>query len=105
MIPTILKYVPAGTSAQSFLHYRQNALKKGKVYVKVYIYLFIIILILLYITIGTFEAYDYGNDEKNKEVYNSTKPPVYNLKNVNAPTALFYGLGDTVSGEKVWQNY
>ena len=34
-------------------------------------------------------------------VYNRTKPPVYNLKNVVAPAALFYGEGDVLSGTEV----
>ena len=38
---------------------------------------------------------------KNYQVYNQTTPPIYDLKNVKVPAALFYGRGDILSGPEV----
>ncbi|XP_050509824.1 lipase 3 isoform X2 [Diabrotica virgifera virgifera] len=45
---------------------------------------------------GLFSQYDYGMI-KNKQIYNSIKPPIYDLSNVTVPVALFYGQNDLIS--------
>ncbi|KAJ8672695.1 hypothetical protein QAD02_003955 [Eretmocerus hayati] len=67
--PTVLKYFPAGTSIQAVLHYTQNMVS------------------------GRFQAYDHG-PLLNYEKYSRKTPPSYNLKQVTAPVAIFYGNND-----------
>lgn len=43
--------------------------------------------------VGDFKKYDYGS-KTNLQMYNSTKPPLYQLHNVKAPIALFYSAED-----------
>ncbi|XP_022912361.2 lipase 3-like [Onthophagus taurus] len=69
--PNIFKYFPDGTSIQSILHLQQ-----------------------MYTT-GEFKPYDYGN-ETNQILYNSTKPPEYDLTKNVAPMAIYYGDGDYI---------
>ena len=38
--------------------------------------------------------YDYGCKKENMLKYNQTEPPVYNLKNVNVPVALYWAQND-----------
>ena len=44
--------------------------------------------------------YDYGEKE-NMKIYNQRTAPRYNLKNVIAPTVIFYGKADVVSPPEV----
>ncbi|XP_014208906.1 lipase 3-like [Copidosoma floridanum] len=62
---------PAGTSAQSVLHYLQN------------------------IESGNFVMYDFGEKE-NSLKYGQPEPPAYDLSNIVAPVALIYGEGDSI---------
>lgn len=39
--------------------------------------------------------FDYGT-RQNLITYNTERPPLYNVKNIIAPVALFYGKGDTL---------
>ncbi|KAL2713861.1 lipase 3 [Vespula squamosa] len=75
LLPYFMSYVPAGVSTQSLFHYYQN-----------------------YLT-GNFEAYDYGY-EGNLIHYKKAKPPVYDVKKIIAPLALFYGINDVLTNEK-----
>lgn len=50
-----------------------------------------------------FQKFDYGS-EKNLIVYNSTKPPEYDLSNVIAPIYLYVGEEDVVFNRKVKRN-
>ncbi|CAG9826897.1 unnamed protein product [Diabrotica balteata] len=45
---------------------------------------------------GLFSQYDYGMI-KNEQIYNSIKPPIYDLSNMTVPVALFYGKNDLIS--------
>ncbi|XP_057334104.1 lipase 1-like isoform X2 [Microplitis mediator] len=65
----ILSNFPAGTSSKNIRHFLQG------------------------ITSQTFSKYDYG-ETKNLEIYNSSKPPEYNLSRVTSPVALIYSEGD-----------
>ena len=38
-----------------------------------------------------FQAYDWGSKAKNREHYGQPSPPIYDLKNLTVPTALFHG--------------
>lgn len=40
-----------------------------------------------------FQQYDYGSEE-NLKIYNSTKPPSYNLCKITVPTFVYYGTND-----------
>uniref|UniRef100_A0A6P7G9K0 Uncharacterized protein LOC114335459 n=1 Tax=Diabrotica virgifera virgifera TaxID=50390 RepID=A0A6P7G9K0_DIAVI len=42
---------------------------------------------------GNFQNYDYG-PKINKQKYNTSSPPLYDLKNIKYPTALFFGKTD-----------
>ncbi|XP_035720602.1 lipase 3-like [Vespa mandarinia] len=75
LIPYFLNYIPAGVSTQSLFHYYQN-----------------------YLT-GNFEAYDYGY-EGNLIHYKKVNPPVYDIKKIIAPLALFYGINDVLTNDK-----
>ncbi|KAJ3642378.1 hypothetical protein Zmor_025172 [Zophobas morio] len=46
-----------------------------------------------------FQKYDYGT-HKNKEIYGTENPPVYNLTNVQFPVSLFYGTHDVLFLQK-----
>ncbi|KAJ9577878.1 hypothetical protein L9F63_025260, partial [Diploptera punctata] len=65
-------HTPAGCSTRQVMHYAQIA---------VY---------------GQFQQYDFG-EEMNKIVYNNSKPPLYNLKNVTTPVAAYYGDSDSLA--------
>ncbi|XP_072747886.1 lysosomal acid lipase/cholesteryl ester hydrolase-like [Anoplolepis gracilipes] len=69
LLPIILNYNPAGSSAKTLLHYIQ-IYKSNR-----------------------FCQYDYGHAE-NLFKYHTILPPNYNLTNIKVPIALFYGLGD-----------
>lgn len=45
---------------------------------------------------GIFRRYDYGDDQKNLEMYGSTQVPRYNLSEVTAPVRIYYGYNDNV---------
>ena len=55
--------------------------------------------------LGEFRAYDWRDAVKNLEAYDQPIPPLYNLKNVIVPAAIFYGNGDTISGAEVRHNF
>ncbi|XP_050303083.1 lipase 3-like [Anthonomus grandis grandis] len=75
LLPTILKYLPAGCSTKQAVHYGQE------------------------INSGYFRQYDYGLIS-NIEHYNSLSPPSYDLSNIVTPTYLFYSRNDWLSAEK-----
>jgi lysosomal acid lipase/cholesteryl ester hydrolase len=41
-----------------------------------------------------FQAYDYGSSEKNQQHYNQTTPPVYSIRSMKIPTAIFWSTDD-----------
>jgi pimeloyl-ACP methyl ester carboxylesterase len=69
--PVIYAHEPAGTSTLNMAHWSQMAnYKEYKM-----------------------QKYDYG-DKQNMAVYGSTTPPLYNLGNIRAKTAVFFGIED-----------
>lgn len=60
--------------------------------------LFILVLFffsILFIDAGRFQRFDYG-PHKNLKLYNSTKPPEYNLTNVQTKVHILYGTNDNL---------
>lgn len=60
---------PAGTSVKNLAHFSQAVIS------------------------GKFQMYDYG-PEINKKKYNQSTPPLYEMKNMNIPTALYWAKND-----------
>ncbi|XP_014208893.1 lipase 3-like [Copidosoma floridanum] len=71
-LPHLFSFFPAGGSVKTLIHYSQN------------------------LNTGDFKMYDYGAKE-NFLRYKQRDAPSYNLSNVVAPVALFYGKGDAIS--------
>jgi hypothetical protein len=64
---------------------------------------FLKVLNILFLTVsfsGKFREFDYG-PRKNMERYGQSEPPNYNLKNLTAPTSLYYGTGDLLISPEV----
>ncbi|XP_012528143.1 lipase 3 isoform X2 [Monomorium pharaonis] len=76
-LTVIIAHVPAGASWKQFVHYGQG-----------------------YINAGRFRQYDYGNIDKNLQMYNSTIPPDYQLEKITAPIALFSSDNDWLATTK-----
>lgn len=72
-LPKILKTFPAGASTKQFIHYSQM------------------------ISSGKFQSFDY--EKGNIERYGQVTPIAYNLGDVEAPIAIFYGTNDNVLAE------
>ncbi|XP_011498384.1 PREDICTED: lipase 3-like [Ceratosolen solmsi marchali] len=70
-LPTLVSYFPSGSSIQTLTHFYQNLIS------------------------DSFKMFDYGIIQ-NFAVYKQREPPHYNLSNIVAPVALFYGKGDTL---------
>eukprot|EP01102_Stenamoeba_stenopodia_P023063 TRINITY_DN9816_c0_g1_i1.p1 TRINITY_DN9816_c0_g1~~TRINITY_DN9816_c0_g1_i1.p1 ORF type:complete len:662 (+),score=136.39 TRINITY_DN9816_c0_g1_i1:41-2026(+) len=68
-LPVMLANSPGGVSVKTICHWAQLA--RAQVFCK----------------------YDYGKD-KNREVYNSPKPPSYDVSRINIPIAIFSGGSD-----------
>ncbi|XP_032890260.1 putative lysosomal acid lipase/cholesteryl ester hydrolase [Amblyraja radiata] len=75
-IPVYSAHCPAGTSVQNIVHWSQNAKS------------------------GHFQAFDWGTENKNMDHYNQTVPPVYNIKYMNIPTAIWTGGRDWLADPK-----
>uniref|UniRef100_UPI00398F6625 gastric triacylglycerol lipase n=1 Tax=Pristiophorus japonicus TaxID=55135 RepID=UPI00398F6625 len=69
-IPVYSTHCPAGTSVQNIIHWSQAV--KG----------------------GQFKAFDWGTHSKNMAHYNQSKPPLYNIKRMTVPTAVWTGGND-----------
>ncbi|XP_043268017.1 lipase 3-like [Venturia canescens] len=82
LMPVILSHSPAGTSTKTLVHYGQE------------------------INSGRFQAYDYGAS-KNREYYNNTSPPDYDISRVKVPVALFVAdndwLASSVDVDSLWK--
>ncbi|XP_055715506.1 lipase 3-like [Phlebotomus papatasi] len=69
LLPTILTYTPAGASTKQLIHY-------GQLY-----------------NSGYFRQYDYGTS-RNSVKYRKQTPPIYPLRSITAPIALYYSEND-----------
>ncbi|XP_044594619.1 lipase 1-like isoform X2 [Cotesia glomerata] len=72
LLNPILDNYPAGTSFKNLIHFSQD------------------------VEFNVFAKYDYGEGE-NLKIYNSSKPPDYDLSKVTSPTALIYSKADWYS--------
>ncbi|KAF7282447.1 hypothetical protein GWI33_002675 [Rhynchophorus ferrugineus] len=70
ILPVIFSKLPSGTSTKTVLHYSQE-IKNG----------------------GVFRNYDYGT-KGNMEMYGTTKPPKFNVSNIEVPVYFMYGMND-----------
>ena len=66
-------HIPAGTTANPFVHYAQ-----------------------LHLTDNQFLKYDYGPEENAVRYNGSINPPPYNIEKIVTPTALFVGEVDSL---------
>lgn len=69
LIPILMGHTPAGASTKQIVHYAQG------------------------VRSGRFRQYDHGTI-KNRFVYGTADPPVYNLTQVTAPVVFYYALND-----------
>lgn len=65
-----IAHEPAGSSVKDMIHYGQMFLS------------------------NLFQAYDYGSPDKNRLHYNQTIPPIYSIRSMKVPTAIFWGALD-----------
>ena len=65
-IEVYVTHEPAGTSIKNMIHFAQMFLTKQ------------------------FQAYDYGSPEKNQQHYNQTTAPIYSIRPMKIPTAIFW---------------
>nr|XP_018905705.1 PREDICTED: lipase 3-like [Bemisia tabaci] len=75
-VPTILGHVPAGASSKTLTHFVQCMQRDL-----------------------TFGQYDYGW-YTNRQVYKNTRPPQYNLQNIQVPVIMFHSDNDWMSTPK-----
>ena len=69
-LPVYISHEPDGTSVKNTVHYAQN------------------------VRSNLFQAYDYGSAEKNQLHYNQTTPPIYSIRSIKIPTAVFWSGND-----------
>lgn len=72
-LPVYLAHDPAGTSVQNMGHWSQSV--RG----------------------DTFQMYDYGSKNANREHYGQDTPPAYHLENSMVPIAIFHGGRDALA--------
>ncbi|CAH1154349.1 unnamed protein product [Phaedon cochleariae] len=70
ILPLIMTNFPSGTSTKTLYHYSQ-----------------------IFLSGGNFQWYDYGS-AKNEILYNSTKPPDYDIEKISVPVHIFSGKRD-----------
>ncbi|UJR28543.1 hypothetical protein I4U23_009778 [Adineta vaga] len=83
-IPVYGAHEPHGTSVKNMIHFAQS------------------------IQSNLFQAYDYGSPEKNQLNYNQTTPPLYSIRPMKIPTAIFWSgndwLADPVDVSYIFDN-
>lgn len=82
----LLSDKPAGVSAKQLIHYGQEILSGGRNIQK-----FLANKVIF--RVGSFRQYDYGTLE-NPAYYGTPEPPNYELSNITAPLAAYYGKND-----------
>ena len=65
-----ISHEPDGTSVKNIIHFVQMYLS------------------------NQFQAYDYGSPDKNRQYYNQTTPPIYSIRPMKIPTAIFWSNDD-----------
>ncbi|CAF4385975.1 unnamed protein product, partial [Rotaria socialis] len=65
-VPVYASHGPSGTSVQNMVHFMQCGRS------------------------NQFQAYDYGSAEQNQLRYNQTTPPIYSIRPMKVPTAIFW---------------
>lgn len=78
MIPFYSSQMPAGASTKTAVHFGQG------------------------VNSGDFRKFDYGL-LTNRRIYDSDRPPSYNLQNVNAPMDFIWGENDWLADPTVSQ--
>ncbi len=66
-LPVYIAHVPDGTSVKNMIHLAEG------------------------VQTNLFEKYDYGTAEENQQHYNQTTPPLYDIRPMTVPTAIFSG--------------
>jgi pimeloyl-ACP methyl ester carboxylesterase len=83
-IPVYVSHGPSGTSVKNMVHFMQCGRS------------------------DRFEAYDYGSPDKNQLHYNQTTPPIYSIRSMKVPTAVFWAgedwLADPVDVTYIFDN-
>ena len=75
-ISVYIAHEPDGTSVKNMIHYAQG------------------------VQSNLFQAYDYGTPEQNQLHYNQTTPPLYSVRQMKIPTAIFWGGEDWLADPK-----
>jgi hypothetical protein len=83
-VPVYASHDPSGTSVKNMIHYAQG------------------------VQSNLFQAYDYGSPEKNQLYYNQTTAPIYSIRPMKIPTAIFWSgedwLADPVDVSYIFDN-
>jgi len=83
-VQVYVAHVPDGTSVKNMIHFAEG------------------------VQTNAFEEYDYGTPDKNRQHYNQTTPPVYSLRGITVPTAIFSGgedwLADPTDASYIFDN-
>jgi pimeloyl-ACP methyl ester carboxylesterase len=83
-IPVYVAHEPDGTSVKNMIHFAQA------------------------VRLNIFQRYDYGTPQENQLHYNQTTPPVYTLRPMKVPTAIFWSgndwLADPVDVSYIFDN-
>jgi gastric triacylglycerol lipase len=83
-IQVYIAHEPSGTSVKNMIHFAQG------------------------VQSNIFQAYDYGTPEKNQLHYNQTTPPIYPIRPMKIPTAIFWSgedwLADPVDVSYIFDN-
>ncbi len=83
-IPVYVAHEPDGTSVKNMIHFAQG------------------------VQSNIFQAYNYISADENQKHYNQSLPPVYSIRSIKVPTAIFFGgddwLADPTDVEYIFDN-